>query len=555
MNDLEEPIVKPSSRFNLFTSIWIVPFIAFLISLWLIYQHYSKLGPEIKIKFNDSSRLVAGQSVIKYRNVPIGKVAKIELSKDGKGVVIVASIDKSAEDYLNNSTKFWIVKPEVDYSGVSGLDTLISGSYIDTYAKKGEYSKYVYDGQSKRYRDKNSGIYLKLKYNGTVGVKVGTPINYRNVEVGSIEKVTLNSDHQTIDITLFIDRDYKELVNSSTKFWIESFAKIGIKNGQLDIKLSSVFSHLAFGGISFETKFDKIYSGDISKMTYKLYLDKDEIQANDMSLDKPVIYRFAFQFNGMISGFRNGAIIKYQGFELGRVDTINVGFDRKSKSMTAIAQADIDTSLFADSQHKGIENIAYEVSRGLKARLEAENQLVDTKFINLIYTDDNHTKINIEEQYITMMFPVDNNKKSDIIVGLNKFTDKLNALDLTALMHDSRGAIRDIGNLAKVNTDPLLEMLNTVKKTSENIDETLQKIDKITSDKSMQKMPENINKAIDDLAKTLKATKSLLKGYRSNSLFGDKVSQMLKEINRSSQETKRLLKKLNKKPNSLIFGD
>jgi paraquat-inducible protein B len=68
-------------------------------------------------------------------------------------------------------------------------------------------------------------------------------------------------------------------------------------------------------------------------------------------------------------------------------------------------------------------------------------------------------------------------------------------------------------------------------------------------------MPNKLNDAISELGKTLKTTKRVLNGYRSNSLFGKRVTEMLKEINKSSEETKRLLRKMNKKPNSLIFGD
>ncbi len=68
-------------------------------------------------------------------------------------------------------------------------------------------------------------------------------------------------------------------------------------------------------------------------------------------------------------------------------------------------------------------------------------------------------------------------------------------------------------------------------------------------------MPVKINKAIGELNRTLRTTKKVLRGYRSNSLFGKRVTEMLKEINRNSEESKRLLRKLNKKPNALILGN
>jgi len=80
----KDPIIDDSRGLNIFTSIWIVPLIALVISGWLVYQHFSKLGPEIRIVFATSAGLEAGKSVIKYRNVTIGKVTRIE-HRDSRG--------------------------------------------------------------------------------------------------------------------------------------------------------------------------------------------------------------------------------------------------------------------------------------------------------------------------------------------------------------------------------------------------------------------------------------------------------------------------------------
>ncbi|HHD79293.1 MAG TPA: MCE family protein, partial [Epsilonproteobacteria bacterium] len=153
------PKVEESTKFNFITSIWIVPFIALIIAGWLAYQYFSELGPEIRIIFPNNEGLQAGQSHIKYKDVPIGVVKKIELQKDGEGVTIIARMDKNTEAYLNDNTKFWIVKPEVGVTGVSGLETLISGTYINMYTQKGGAFKEKFHGMSHAYRKINDGEY------------------------------------------------------------------------------------------------------------------------------------------------------------------------------------------------------------------------------------------------------------------------------------------------------------------------------------------------------------------------------------------------------------
>jgi paraquat-inducible protein B len=160
----EIPEVEESTKFNFITSIWIVPFIALIIAGWLGYQHFAERGPEIEIIFHQNEGLVAGQSVVKFRNVPVGKVTKIYVEEGIDGVVVVVRMNsKISKPYLTEHARFWIVKPEVGMSGVSGLDTLISGTYIDIYSKAGGKNfKEKFIGLTQPYRDSMEGEYFHL---------------------------------------------------------------------------------------------------------------------------------------------------------------------------------------------------------------------------------------------------------------------------------------------------------------------------------------------------------------------------------------------------------
>ncbi|OQX75869.1 MAG: hypothetical protein B6D54_04985 [Epsilonproteobacteria bacterium 4484_65] len=87
------PEIEESSKFNFITSIWIVPFIALIIAGWLGYQHFAKRGPEVKIVFPKNEGLVAGQSLVKFRNVPVGKVTKIHVDEETDGVTVVVRMN------------------------------------------------------------------------------------------------------------------------------------------------------------------------------------------------------------------------------------------------------------------------------------------------------------------------------------------------------------------------------------------------------------------------------------------------------------------------------
>jgi len=85
--------------------------------------------------------------------VTVGLVKEISLSDDGKGVIIRARMNRVVEDYLNESAKFWIVHPDVGSNGIYGLDTIVSGSYIELYGVKGRRSKLNYTGLEHPYID------------------------------------------------------------------------------------------------------------------------------------------------------------------------------------------------------------------------------------------------------------------------------------------------------------------------------------------------------------------------------------------------------------------
>jgi len=69
------------------------------------------------------------------------------------------------------------------------------------------------------------------------------------------------------------------------------------------------------------------------------------------------------------------------------------------------------------------------------------------------------------------------------------------------------------------------------------------------------KRRDEIDKSLKELTRTLKTTKKVVKGYDNQSLLHSQLAQTLKTISETSQEMQLFLKMINRKPNSLIFGD
>ncbi|WP_284509788.1 hypothetical protein [Salinivibrio costicola] len=62
----------------------------------------------------------------------------ITLADDLDGIYVDANIYPEATQLLTSGTEFWLVKPRASITGISGLETLVSGNYIALQPGKGE---------------------------------------------------------------------------------------------------------------------------------------------------------------------------------------------------------------------------------------------------------------------------------------------------------------------------------------------------------------------------------------------------------------------------------
>src|SRR5512138_3100556 len=110
--------------------VWIVPLFAAVVALGIAIQRIMSEGPTITIIFKSAQGVEAGKTFVKYKDVNIGQVTKVQLASDYRSVELTAKIDKSAAGLIVEDAKFWVVEPRVTLSGVSGLGTLLAGNYI-----------------------------------------------------------------------------------------------------------------------------------------------------------------------------------------------------------------------------------------------------------------------------------------------------------------------------------------------------------------------------------------------------------------------------------------
>ncbi|KFK57260.1 paraquat-inducible protein B, partial [Vibrio vulnificus] len=109
---------------------WIIPILALGIGLWMLFQHLNSTGPKIYRKLPTADGLEVGKTQIKALNVNVGVITDIALSENYDHIIATAQMSKDAQRMLREDSLFWVVKPRIGKDGISGLDTLLSGSYL-----------------------------------------------------------------------------------------------------------------------------------------------------------------------------------------------------------------------------------------------------------------------------------------------------------------------------------------------------------------------------------------------------------------------------------------
>ena len=94
--------VRPVKRplWQRISLVWLVPVLALLISLGVAYNNYASQGVEIEISFENASGIAADETVIKYRDVTVGRVEKVEFA-DGLSEVFDTCADRPKDGALS----------------------------------------------------------------------------------------------------------------------------------------------------------------------------------------------------------------------------------------------------------------------------------------------------------------------------------------------------------------------------------------------------------------------------------------------------------------------
>jgi paraquat-inducible protein B len=269
------PTAKVKQRAKL-SLIWLVPVVAALVAGLLVFQQIRKIGPTVTIQFQDGSGLQANQSVVRYRGVQVGSVRSVHLTSDAKHVQVVARFDRSAAALARKGTIFWIVRPQVGAAGLHGLETIVSGVYIQALprSEEGPLLKTFTGAEEAPVVPANvNGVEFILRTPSNASLNEGSPVYYRGMEVGSINYLVLTPDSTAVDVHVIVKTNFAPLVRTDSVWWNAGGIKVNFHFFGIDVGAEN-FKSLIVGGIAFATPSN--YAGIASNGTVFPLRDKSE---------------------------------------------------------------------------------------------------------------------------------------------------------------------------------------------------------------------------------------------------------------------------------------
>lgn len=521
--------------------VWIVPIVAALVAVGIVVQKYLNEGPTIRITFPSAEGIEPGKTFIKYKDVEIGKVTQVNLTDNFTKILVTAKFEKNAEGLLDNDARFWLVKPRVSLSGVSGLGTLLSGNFIGFEPGKSTVKRRDFlalENPPPITRDRlGREFVLRADTLGSLGL--GSPVYYRRLGVGDVISFDLAKDGRSMEIRVFVNAPHDKYVTPDTRFWEASGLDASMGADGISVQTASMTSLIA-GGISFETP-SSVPSVEAAPGTaFTLFKDRKTALAPSQK----EIRLFVARFKESLRGLSVGAPVQFLGMPVGEVT--DIGLEYKGEVLRPRVEIAIYSYRMAEALTKETKAMQKAASfekrtdimarmvadKGLRAQLKTGSLISGQLYVSLDYYP-NAPKAKIDMKQDPPEIPT-----------------------VAGSMAELETQIHNI--VAKLDKVPMEEIGNDTKKAIQSLDNTLQSATRALNRVEGETLPE-AKKTLEDLRRAVTAAERVLNSTDNIFMGPDAPAQQelrdaLQEIARSARAIRLLADYLERNPETLLRG-
>lgn len=545
-----EPIPVPTagvSKRRRIPLVWLVPGVTLLIALYLAWDTYSKRGPTITVSFEQGDGLQAGQSALKYKDVTMGTVKTVAIAPDLTKVLVTIETTREAERLLTDKTVFWVVKPQLFAGSVTGLDTLVSGTYVGMLPST-EPGK-----PAREFVGKADPPILKASVPGTVfmldsrklgSISLGSPIFYRGIDVGTVLGWDLGEDKaRHVMIHAFVRAPFDKFVAEDTMFWNASGLSVKLGANGVDLRMESLKAVL-LGGVAFEIM--PRTTAAPAKAGHRFTLYDSQAAARTASYRFHLLLQSSFQ--GSVAGLEIGADVTLHGLKIGEVTDVGLRFDPRLGRIVAPVSYRVDGDRISGiAAVQGVEpgTIARQmIRRGFRATLQAPSLISNQKIVSLELVPDAPPADLIAEGDHFIVPSSESAGFDSITRSAAELLGKINRIDFEG-----------IGTSVASLTKGLDDTINgpQIKSILDDTADTMKKLDAGLTP-TLARLPEIAKSLEQVLSQATRLATSLNTGYGAESKVNRDVDNLLRQLTDATRSVRTLADLLNRHPEALIKG-
>ncbi|MHA1066881.1 intermembrane transport protein PqiB [Enterobacter ludwigii] len=513
--------------------VWIFPVLTALICAWLLFYHYSHLGPKVTLLATSAEGIVAGKTAIRSRSVDVGIVESTNLTDDLKYVEIKARLNPGMEKLLNKDSLFWVVKPRAGREGISGLSTLLSGDYLELQPGNKEGSSEWYhllDAPPMAPPDAK-GIHVILHSKKAGQLSPGEPVLFRGYRVGTVESSSFNLQKRIASYQIFIRAPNDRLVTSNVRFLKNNGITVDLSSAGIRVKIGAL-STLVGGGVSFDIP-EGLEPGQSvgEQMAFLLYDDQTNIQ--DSLYPEHIDYLVFFQDS--VRGLLPGAPVDFRGIRLGTVGQVpfyapglRQAFNNDYRIPVLIR---VEPERIA-SQFGGKRDVRAHLNdlilRGLRGSLKTSNIVTGALYVDMDFYPDEPVFSGLREFGSYKIIPTVSGGLSQIQQKLEATLDTMNRLPLESM-------IQQVTNT-----------MSESQRTMSSLQMMLDNFDGLAASQPVRQLPRDMQLLLRELNRSVK-------GFQPGSEAYNKMVSDMQHLDQVLRELQPVLKTLNGENNSLIF--
>jgi len=287
-------------------------------------------GPLVRVTFDSAESLQTGQSQVKFKDMQMGTVQGFELTPDRKHVVTSIRMTAQAEELLTEGAQFWVVKPRVYAGDITGLNTILTGTYIAMQpGEAGQPAKREFTGlvNPPTLVPDTPGRAFKLTASRLGAITLGTPVFFHDLDVGRVAGWDFTGMAESVTLHIFVNAPYAGWVHKDSRFWNSSGIELRVGPEGVRLQVDSLKAAV-LGGITFDTPSPGDKAG-LDQAAASAEGDSFPLYANQEVADTATARRraaLASYFTGSVGGLAVGAHVTLQGMAIGDVTSVDLQY-------------------------------------------------------------------------------------------------------------------------------------------------------------------------------------------------------------------------------------